>query len=134
MFYTITTIIITLLLFIIFDLIWFSVSLTTVYQPAINSIQGSSAPFFSKMYGGLFAWFLLALGINIFVLPKSNSVFEAVINGLLFGFIVYGIFNGTNYVMFKNYDMNVFFPDLLWGTLVSGAIAGIIFKFRINNL
>lgn len=130
MFNTITTVILTLLLFIVFDLVWFSVSLTAVYQPAINNIQGFSTDFMSKMSGGIFAWFLLALGINIFVLPKSNTTMEAVINGMLFGFIVYGVFNGTNYVMFKNYDMNVFFPDLVWGTLVSGAIAGIIFKYR----
>ncbi|MCJ7636534.1 MAG: DUF2177 family protein [Nitrososphaeraceae archaeon] len=127
---TITTVILTLCLFVVFDLIWFSVSLPIIYAPAFTRIQGSSPPFFSKISGGIFAWVLLALGINIFVLSKSNTTFEAVINGLLFGFIVYGVYNGTNYATLEKYDMNIFFPDLIWGTLVSGAIAGIAHNLK----
>lgn len=131
MFNIIITVILTLVLFILFDLVWFSVSLSTIYLPKFTEIQGSAPPFFSKIAGGLFAWILLALGINIFVLPKSNNLFEAILNGALFGFIVYGIYNGTSYVTLQKYDVNIMFPDLLWGTIVSGAISGIIYRLRM---
>ncbi|ARF09603.1 putative membrane protein [Indivirus ILV1] len=131
---TIVTLIITLMLFIIFDLVWFSVSLSTIYLPKFTEIQGLTHSYFSKIAGGIFAWFLLALGINLFVLPKSNNTFEAVLNGALFGFIIYGVYNGTNYVTFQKYDMNILFPDLLWGTLVSAAVSGIIYNLRILKL
>jgi len=131
MFETIITLIYTLVLFILFDSIWFSVSLSLIYLPKFTEIQGSRPEFFSKIAGGLFAWFLLALGINLFVLPKSNSTISAVINGFLFGFIVYGVYNGTSYTTLNKYDMSIFLPDIIWGTLVSGAIAGIIYNIRI---
>ncbi len=130
---TIITVILTLVLFILFDLIWFSVSLSTIYLPKFTEIQGSTPLFFSKIAGGLFAWVLLALGINIFVLPKSNNLFEAILNGALFGFIIYGVYNGTNYVTFDKYNMDIMFPDLIWGTIVSAAISGIIYRLRMTN-
>jgi len=128
---TIITLIYTLVLFIVFDSIWFSVSVPLIYLPKFTEIQGARPEFFSKIMGGIFAWFLLALGINLFVLPKSDSTFSAIINGLLFGFIVYGVYNGTNYTTFNKYDMSIFLPDLIYGTMASGLIAGIIYNIRI---
>jgi uncharacterized membrane protein len=130
----IITFILTLILFISFDLIWFSISLSNIYLPKFTEIQGSAPPFFSKISGGIFAWILLALGIITFVIPKSNTVSDAILYGLLFGLIVYGVYNGTSYVTLEKYDINIMLPDLIWGTVVSGVISGIIYYVRMKNI
>ena len=115
-------------LFIILDLGWFSLSLNSIYIPLINQVQGSAIQaslLKQRWWGGLIAWALLALGIVVFVLPLAHkSLIKLVAYGALYGLIVYGVFNWTNFVMFKNYNnWKVIVPDLLWGifacTLVS---------------
>ena len=121
---------IVLILYIFFDSIWFAASVPSVYIPQLTKIQGEIPNFMLKMHGGLFAWFLLALGMVVFVLPKVNSATEAAFYGFLYGLIVYGIYNGTNYVVFNKYDYKIFLPDLIWGTFASTLIASIMFKFK----
>jgi uncharacterized membrane protein len=116
----------TALLFIIMDLIWFSFSLP-MYNKSVASIQG--VPIEMRVVGGIFAWLLLAFGIQYFVLNSSTSRGDAFLKGALFGFVVYGVYNGTNYAILKNYDMHTFMADLTWGTLVSGFVSAAMFGF-----
>ena len=118
-----------LVLYIVFDLLWFGISVPLIYLPKFTEIQGERPNFLNKMHGGLFAWFLLALGLYIFVLPKSTNLFNAAFYGFLYGLIVYGVYNGTNFVTFNKYDYKIFLPDLMWGSLVSAGIATIAYKF-----
>lgn len=119
---------ISLILYIIFDLLWFTISLPIIYLPKFTEIQGQKPIFFNKIHGGFFAWFLLALGLSIFVTPKANSTMTAAIYGFLYGLVVYGVYNGTNYVTLNKYDYGIAIPDLLWGSLASMAISVIVYK------
>lgn len=71
--------------------------------------------------GGLAAWFLLALGISYFV--SGGDPDTAFIRGAIFGFCVYGVYNGTNYATLKNYDVGTAVIDTLWGTLAAGIVS-----------
>lgn len=105
-------------------MMWFQYSLNRIYNPSVISIQGQ--PIDLRIIGGLFAWILLAIGINFFVLQDNVSKYETFIRGLLFGFIVYGVYNGTLYAIFSNYDSLTFFSDLTWGTLATGLSSVIV--------
>ena len=115
---------ITCVLFIFFDLIWFSFSLSRIYNPSVISIQNK--PINMRLSGGIFAWMLLAFGINYFVLTSQNHQQDDMLSlftkGALFGLIVYGVYNGTMYAIFSDYDLNTFMYDLLWGIFVSGLV------------
>ena len=119
-----------LVLYMVFDMLWFGISVPLIYLPKFTEIQGTRPDFLSKIHGGIFAWVLLALGLYIFVLPKATSSYAAAFYGLLYGFIVYGIYNGTNYVTLNKYDYKIFFPDLIWGSLASMGIALLMYKFN----
>jgi len=122
-----------MLMFIFFDALWFSYSFTAIYIPLIRDIQGYiSTNMMSKIIGGLFAWFLMAVGIVFFVLPLSNSLRESIFYGFLFGLILYGVYNGTNYFLFEKYTKRVFIADLLWGIIVCSIVSGISYKFLKN--
>ena len=125
------SIIITIIFLIIMDLIWFSFSMKTIYMPTIQSIQGNSMPDKYKfIYGGLVAWVLIALGINYFVVKNATNVKNAMVNGALFGLVMYGIFNGTNYALFEGWNLKTSIIDTLWGMYICGSVSGSIFYLK----
>jgi len=128
--YIIKILIITII-FIIFDALWFSVSVPTIYMPKFTEIQNEQPQMLNKMHGGIFAWLLLVIGIYHFVLPLSNNITDAIKYGALYGLVVYGVYNGTNYVTFNKYDGKIFIADLSWGIFACSLVSAI--AFHINK-
>jgi len=117
------SLLLTVLMFIIFDSFWFLWSVDKIYKPVFSAIQGS--PLQPRMGGAVFAWLLLGLGIRQFVLYKEITPLAAFARGALFGFIVYGIYNGTNYATLSKYDTTTFVADVSWGTFACAVVAAI---------
>ena len=126
MFYQILLIMIT---FIILDIVWFSFSTKLIYEPTIFNIQ--KEPLQIRFIGGLISWLLLALGLYLFVLPLSHNLTDVMKYGALYGLIIYGIYNGTNYAILNNYDSKIFFPDLIWGIIISTLTSAIAYKIFV---
>jgi uncharacterized membrane protein len=112
------------------DILWFSISVPKIYMPKFTEIQKEEPQMLSKMHGGIFAWLLLVIGIYYFVLPLSNNIIDALKYGALYGLIVYGVYNGTNYVTFNKYDGEIFFADLSWGIFACSVVAAIAFMIN----
>lgn len=111
----------TALAFIMLDLVWFSVSLKPIYEPTFQAIQGS--PLNMRIGGGIVAWVLLALGVRYFGLADiSASKTTLFLRGAVLGFIIYGVYNGTNYATFSNYPVSTAIADTMWGTFVTGVV------------
>lgn len=66
------------------------------------------------------AYVLLVLGWVVLVATRIEISKQPIIDGLylgaVYGAVVYGVFNFTNYVMFQNYKTRVLIQDMLWGT------------------
>lgn len=123
--------ILAIILYIVMDLFWFSITLAPIYLVKFTEIQKEKPEFMNKMYGGALAWGLLALGMALFVIPKSTSTISAAFYGFLYGLIVYGVYNGTNYVTFNKYDLSILIPDLVWGCVASMIVAIILYNAKI---
>jgi len=115
-------------LFLVFmDFMWFKLTLSK-YQVIFDKINNGPTKF--KIYYGLIAWFFLALGLN-YVIDKSNNKKESLINGGLFGLIVYGVYNATNMTTVNDWTLNIWLMDNLWGIIVC-AFASFI-GYQIKN-
>jgi uncharacterized membrane protein len=67
------------------------------------------------------SYILLVYGLYFFVykhITKQNWINESIINGFIFGLIVYGVFDMTNLAIFKNYSLFTGLIDMLWGSLL----------------
>ena len=53
---------------------------------------------------------------------QKTKLSEVLIPGALLGLAMYGVFDGTNHVMFKNYSTSLAIQDTLYG-MVATAIA-----------
>lgn len=80
-----------------------------------------------KIFVGLLAWFLIALGCLIFSVNQSSNIYTAILLGSTFGFISYGIYDLTNLAFINNYSKKFVIVDILWGTFVCSVISGVGF-------
>lgn len=124
------SIIVTMIMFVVLDTLWFTFSLPRVYMPKFTEIQNETPNMLSKMHGGAFAWFLMALGVQLFVLPLSENIYDSMKYGFLYGLIVFGVYNGTNYVTFNKYDASIFFPDMIWGLTVCTIVSALSYYLK----
>lgn len=71
----------------------------------------------------------LALGLVVFVLPKAQgSLWLALLYGALFGLVVYGVYECTNYSMITLWPLKVVLVDIIWGMVLCGLASVIVAK------
>jgi uncharacterized membrane protein len=66
---------------------------------------------------------LLAIGIALFVVPRSSTMGQAAAYGLAFGLIVYGVYDLTNYATVEKWPAMLVLVDVAWGSLACAAAA-----------
>ena len=80
--------------------------------------------------------FAIPLGIVLFVLPglpPDNFVIPALGKGLLFGLVMYGIYDMTNYSLVKNWSLKLSAVDIAWGGFLN-AVGSLLGKYIDNWL
>lgn len=65
----------------------------------------------------------MVVSLYLIVIPlaestKGTMVWRAFRSGGLFGLVLYGVFNATNFAIFSNYSPTVAILDTLWGTFL----------------
>lgn len=81
----------------------------------INSPQLGST---NSMIYSLIAWSILVLGLSLFVVDKLKSLTDCVVYGIIYAFIIYGVFNFTNLAIMGN----VYTWDMAWRDILSGMV------------
>ena len=98
----------TLLLLIVFDLIWITQIMKPLFEPMIQNIQGS--PLSTNGVKALIAYIILFLFAYIFI-PKMDNYTDT----FLLGFFTYAIYETTNFTVFDKWNPYVVVLDSLWG-------------------
>lgn len=104
--------VISILLFIMLDTLWFTLAFRMNIYPTFNNI---------KPIYGLIAWSSLSLGISYFD-PKTIS--DSLAKGFVIGLIGYGTFNGTELSIRNDWrNLRLFVTDMIWGIFVSSLVS-----------
>jgi uncharacterized membrane protein len=82
-----------------------------------------------KYLGAVLCYFFLIFGLYYFIIRDHKSVFDAV----LFGFIIYGVYDTTTYALFKKWKLNIMVMDIIWGGTLMGLTTWLTYKFSIKN-
>ena len=108
------------LILLVLDLIWLKIYMGPRYIIMINKIQGSEMKV-NNIYA-FFAYLLMVIGLNTFVLPKLNfkniNVKDCLKYGFLFGIILYGVYDFTCGAVFEKWNTKLALIDVLWGGVV----------------
>lgn len=82
-----------------------------------------------KYLGAILCYFFLIFGLYYFILREHKSVFDA----MLFGFVIYGVYDTTTYAVLKNWKLKLMIMDTLWGGALMGLTTWLTYKFSIKN-
>ena len=80
-----------------------------MFADQITNIQRVVMQF--KPIGAIICYLLIVAGLNYFIIQRNRSVTEA----FLFGIVVYGIYDSTNYATLKKWTAELSILDTLWG-------------------
>lgn len=113
--------------FTVLDIVWIGVVASNLYHHQIghllNLVDGEMK---ADVPAALATWVLVVAGIVVFVLPKiplESPLMYSLLWGGLYGFIVYGVYDLTNYAVLRNWPLAVTLIDIAWGTFACAVTA-----------
>jgi uncharacterized membrane protein len=111
--------------FFAIDMIWLGFVASGFYRAQIGYLLGP------VNWPVAIAFYLLFLvGLLIFVIApalSAGSIRHAILFGALFGFFTYATYDLTNWATIRDWPALVSIVDMLWGTFLSAAVAGVTF-------
>ena len=86
--------------------------------PIVRLADGGIAPNWPAAF---VVYVLLGTGIALFVIPRASTVSLAAAYGALFGLVVYGVYDFTNYSTLRQWPFVLTLADVAWGAAASAA-------------
>jgi len=84
-----------------------------------------------KIISAIICYLIMGFGIYYFSVKEKN-----ILNALILGFVVNGIYNTTNYATINKYSLKVSIIDTLWGpilfTFVAYVVINLLNQKKIN--
>jgi uncharacterized membrane protein len=115
------------LAFMVLDGLWLGVVMKNFYRDQLAPIArlsgGSIAP---NWPAALVVYVMLGTGIAFFVIPRAAAAPMAALYGALFGLVVYGVYDFTNFATLRQYPLALTLTDVVWGSVATAASAAIV--------
>jgi len=118
------TIFLSLLLFVVIDLVFLYVN-NGIFAKQVIDVQ--RVTMIVKPLGLVMTYVILCFAFWFLVLKEKRKVWEAA----LVGFIIYSVYEWTNYAILKKWKLTTVAFDSLWGALLWGITAYLTYTFLI---
>jgi uncharacterized membrane protein len=125
----IKTFFIALLFFFIIDVFWIYFVATPMYKQEIPSLMEL------KIAPALLFYAIFLMGLIFFVVNpnQDNTLLSVFLIGAFYGLVTYGTYDLTVYASMNIFSLKLVVADILWGMILSGAVATLT-VFTINKL
>jgi uncharacterized membrane protein len=111
------------ILFIFIDSVYLQL-IRSYFEKQIQDVQGSAIKV--NFLGVALCYIFLIIGINYFIIKPRKSVTDA----FLLGIVIYGVYETTNYALFKKWSLLTVFIDTLWGGILFALTTYIVNMLR----
>ncbi|MGE3958836.1 MAG: DUF2177 family protein [Vicinamibacterales bacterium] len=120
---------VSILAFLVLDGLWLGVLMKDFYVrqfgPIGRIVDGGFAPIW---WAAAVVYVLLGIGVAALAVPRATSLTGAIAHGALFGLVVYGVYDLTNYSTLAQWPAIVTAADIAWGTIACATVAAIVFS------
>jgi len=119
---TLLVYLITVPIFFIIDLVWLGVVAKGFYQKHLGYLMRPQV----NWAAAILFYLLFIIGIVLFAVRPAlelQSPMRALVYGALFGFFAYATYDLTNLATVRDWPVIVTVIDLIWGTVLCGAVA-----------
>ena len=125
----ITTMAASIAAFVVLDGLWLGLVMKDFYRTQLMPIGRMADGGFAPLWlPALAVYVLLGAGVAVFVVPRAGSVLGAAGLGALFGLVVYGVYDLTNYATLAQWPAMVTVADIAWGTFACAMVAAVVFS------
>jgi len=104
----------TAIVFVALDFMYLNL-IKEYFSKQIAKVQGEKLEV--NFLGAAICYIFLIAGLNYFIIEPKKSVYDA----FLLGIVIYGVYETTNYSLFKNWSIITVFMDTLWGGILFAA-------------
>lgn len=111
------------IIFVSIDFVYLNF-MKTYFGKQIQAIQGT--PIKMNYLAVLICYIFLIAGLNYFIIKPRRSVSDA----FLFGIVIYGVFETTNWALFSKWSPISVFIDTLWGGILFASTTSIVNLIR----
>lgn len=105
------------------DLTWVLLIMRSFYN---QQLAGFARPESMPIWSAALAWALIPFGLVLFVLPLAKTPLSSLVYGALYGFILYGVYDFTNYATLAHWTIPMLVVDILWGATLCGISSALI--------
>ncbi len=110
-------------IFFVIDMIWLGVVAKDFYAHKLGHLLGAV-----NWPAAIIFYLVFLVGLTIFATYPAltaGSVMKALWYGALFGFFTYATYDLTNLATLKDWPLSVTLVDMLWGTVLGGAVSAL---------
>jgi uncharacterized membrane protein len=100
----------------------------SLFQKMVLQIQNSDIQI--RLHSAIIVYILLTIGLYYFIIKEKKSPYEAALLGL----VIYGVFDFTNYAIFKNYDIYIGLIDTVWGGILCALTTYVYYLFSPEKI
>lgn len=122
------TYLITFAVFFVIDIIWLGFVAKDFYKKHMGFLMRDKP----NWIAAVIFYLIFILGLVFFVINpalQSESILEALLRGMFFGFIAYSTYDLTNLATLEKWPLKVTIVDLIWGTTLGGLVSAISYFF-----
>ena len=117
--------------FMALDYVWLAIIAKSFYLKELSTHvrieNGSLVPYLPAVP---LVYLVAAIAVSVFVLPHATTLREAGLYGTLLGFLMYAFYDLTNLATLTGYSWKLTLLDSLWGAVVVGVVAAVMFLAR----
>ena len=111
------------IIFLIIDIIWLSITVKTIYRPALGSLLNDKP----VMWAAALFYFIYVIALTLLVIKPAltnGSIIQALWTGAVFGIVTYGTYNLTNMATIKDWSSSIVWIDMIWGGILTSFSSG----------
>ena len=112
------------IIFVVIDFVYLNL-IKKYFENQVKTVQGSQLQV--KFLGVILCYIFLIFGLNYFIIKPKRSPYDA----FLMGILIYGVYETTNYALFKNWSIFTVILDTLWGGTLFALVTFIIDRLRM---
>ena len=113
------------IIFVCLDALYLNI-FKNYYAKQVQTIQGSKMQV--NYLAAIICYIFLIIGLNYFIIRPHRSVNDA----FLFGIVIYGVYETTNWAIFKNWSLFSVILDTLWGGILFASTTFIMNGFKMR--
>ena len=108
------------ILMLAIDILYLS-SISGFFNKQIKQVQGSDLKM--NYLGGIICYPLLIFGLYYFIIKNRKNYKtrgKMILDAMILGWVIYGVYESTNYAILKNWNWQTVLVDGVWGGILFG--------------